>query len=195
MRARAAPLTRVSRIGSVEVTDLFTVETYRSVHQMTSGITAEPYVIQAVVRDSGEVLPAPRRGPARTLIDPAALALIERRRFMRRSERMSAEPSAGGVRLHVRDQGPGFDADLDGRAFERFTRGDTSADIGAEPSPNGLRRRHDCACCPASGGSTSTAISPACRPRPGRSTVPSIPSARCWTPTQTSAPDSVTSAG
>ncbi len=34
-------LARVSRIGSVEVTDLFTVETYRSVHQMTSGITAE----------------------------------------------------------------------------------------------------------------------------------------------------------
>jgi para-aminobenzoate synthetase / 4-amino-4-deoxychorismate lyase len=32
---------RVARIGSVEVTDLFTVETYRSVHQMTSGITAE----------------------------------------------------------------------------------------------------------------------------------------------------------
>lgn len=34
-------LARVSRIGTVEVTDLFTVETYRSVHQMTSGITSE----------------------------------------------------------------------------------------------------------------------------------------------------------
>jgi para-aminobenzoate synthetase / 4-amino-4-deoxychorismate lyase len=34
-------LGRVSRIGSVEVTDLFTVETYRSVHQMTSGIASE----------------------------------------------------------------------------------------------------------------------------------------------------------
>jgi para-aminobenzoate synthetase/4-amino-4-deoxychorismate lyase len=34
-------LGRVARIGSVEVTDLFTVETYRSVHQMTSGISAE----------------------------------------------------------------------------------------------------------------------------------------------------------
>ena len=34
-------LARVSRIGSVEVTDLFTVETYRSVHQMTSGISSE----------------------------------------------------------------------------------------------------------------------------------------------------------
>jgi para-aminobenzoate synthetase/4-amino-4-deoxychorismate lyase len=34
-------LGRVARIGSVEVTDLFTVETYRSVHQMTSGIAAE----------------------------------------------------------------------------------------------------------------------------------------------------------
>ena len=34
-------LGRVAKIGSVAVTDLFTVETYRSVHQMTSGITAE----------------------------------------------------------------------------------------------------------------------------------------------------------
>jgi len=34
-------LARVSRIGSVEVTDLFTVETYRTVHQMTSGIISE----------------------------------------------------------------------------------------------------------------------------------------------------------
>jgi para-aminobenzoate synthetase / 4-amino-4-deoxychorismate lyase len=34
-------LGRVAKIGSVEVTDLFTVETYRSVHQMTSGISAE----------------------------------------------------------------------------------------------------------------------------------------------------------
>jgi para-aminobenzoate synthetase/4-amino-4-deoxychorismate lyase len=34
-------LGRIAKIGSVEVSDLFTVETYRSVHQMTSGITAE----------------------------------------------------------------------------------------------------------------------------------------------------------
>ena len=34
-------LGRVAKMGSVEVTDLFTVETYRSVHQMTSGISAE----------------------------------------------------------------------------------------------------------------------------------------------------------
>jgi para-aminobenzoate synthetase/4-amino-4-deoxychorismate lyase len=34
-------LGRVAKIGSVQVTDLFAVETYRSVHQMTSGITAE----------------------------------------------------------------------------------------------------------------------------------------------------------
>jgi para-aminobenzoate synthetase/4-amino-4-deoxychorismate lyase len=34
-------LGRVAKIGSVEVSDLFTVETYRSVHQMTSGISAE----------------------------------------------------------------------------------------------------------------------------------------------------------
>jgi para-aminobenzoate synthetase / 4-amino-4-deoxychorismate lyase len=34
-------LGRIAKIGSVEVTDLFTVETYRTVHQLTSGITAE----------------------------------------------------------------------------------------------------------------------------------------------------------
>ena len=34
-------LGRIAKIGTVEVTDLFTVETYRTVHQMTSGITAE----------------------------------------------------------------------------------------------------------------------------------------------------------
>jgi para-aminobenzoate synthetase/4-amino-4-deoxychorismate lyase len=34
-------LGRLAKIGSVEVTDLFTVETYRTVHQMTSGIRAE----------------------------------------------------------------------------------------------------------------------------------------------------------
>lgn len=33
-------LGRISEIGSVEVTDLFTVETYRSLHTMTSGIEA-----------------------------------------------------------------------------------------------------------------------------------------------------------
>jgi len=33
-------LSRISKIGSVAVTDLFTIETYRSLHQMTSGITA-----------------------------------------------------------------------------------------------------------------------------------------------------------
>ncbi|HTJ56575.1 MAG TPA: aminodeoxychorismate synthase component I [Devosiaceae bacterium] len=33
-------LSRISEIGSVTVTDLFTVETYRTLHQMTSGITA-----------------------------------------------------------------------------------------------------------------------------------------------------------
>ena len=32
---------RISEIGSVEVTDLFTVETYRTLHQMTSGVRAK----------------------------------------------------------------------------------------------------------------------------------------------------------
>ncbi len=34
-------LSRIARIGSVKVTDLFTVETYRTLHTMTSGIIAE----------------------------------------------------------------------------------------------------------------------------------------------------------
>lgn len=34
-------ISRISEIGSVEVTDLFTVETYRTLHQMTSGVRAQ----------------------------------------------------------------------------------------------------------------------------------------------------------
>ena len=34
-------LGRLARTGSVRVTDLFTVETFRSLHQMTSGVMAE----------------------------------------------------------------------------------------------------------------------------------------------------------
>ena len=41
-----------------------------------------------------------------------------------------AEPAGDGVRLHVMDRGPGFDASLDGRAFERFTRGDRARSPG-----------------------------------------------------------------
>jgi signal transduction histidine kinase len=40
---------------------------------------------------------------------------------------LSAGPVAGGaVRISVRDRGPGLAPGLDGRAFERFTRGDTA---------------------------------------------------------------------
>jgi two-component system OmpR family sensor kinase len=41
-----------------------------------------------------------------------------------------AEPAGEGVRLHVLDRGPGFDPGLDGRAFERFTRGDRARSRG-----------------------------------------------------------------
>ncbi len=50
-------LGRVSRIGSVEVTDLFTVETYRSVHQMTSGITAELRSDMGLTRHAAGAVP------------------------------------------------------------------------------------------------------------------------------------------
>jgi two-component system, OmpR family, sensor kinase len=43
---------------------------------------------------------------------------------------LAAEPAEGGVRLHVRDRGPGLDPALDGRAFERFTRGDRARSRG-----------------------------------------------------------------
>jgi two-component system, OmpR family, sensor kinase len=43
---------------------------------------------------------------------------------------LTAEPSDGAVRLHVRDRGPGFDPALDGHAFERFTRGDRARSRG-----------------------------------------------------------------
>jgi two-component system, OmpR family, sensor kinase len=41
-----------------------------------------------------------------------------------------AEPAGDGVRLRVLDRGPGFDPSLDGRAFERFTRGDLARSRG-----------------------------------------------------------------
>ena len=43
---------------------------------------------------------------------------------------LAAEAAQGGVRLHVRDRGPGLDSSLDGRAFERFTRGDRARSRG-----------------------------------------------------------------
>jgi two-component system, OmpR family, sensor kinase len=43
---------------------------------------------------------------------------------------LAAEPAAGAVRLHVLDRGPGFDPDLNGRAFERFSRGDRARSRG-----------------------------------------------------------------
>jgi penicillin-binding protein 1A len=49
--------------------------TYRTM--ASGGIVAEPYVIRAVVRDSGEVVAATQSGPFRTAIDAAALSLIQ----------------------------------------------------------------------------------------------------------------------
>jgi two-component system OmpR family sensor kinase len=43
---------------------------------------------------------------------------------------LTAEPAGEGVRLHVLDRGPGFDPTLNGRAFERFTRGDRARSRG-----------------------------------------------------------------
>jgi signal transduction histidine kinase len=43
---------------------------------------------------------------------------------------LSACMAGAGVRLHVGDRGPGLDPALDGRAFERFTRGDRARSRG-----------------------------------------------------------------
>jgi signal transduction histidine kinase len=43
---------------------------------------------------------------------------------------LTAESAPDGVRLHVLDRGAGFDPALDGRAFERFTRGDRARSRG-----------------------------------------------------------------
>jgi signal transduction histidine kinase len=43
---------------------------------------------------------------------------------------LCAERTERGVRLHVLDRGSGFDASLDGSAFERFTRGDRARSRG-----------------------------------------------------------------
>jgi two-component system, OmpR family, sensor kinase len=43
---------------------------------------------------------------------------------------LTAEHAPDGVRLHVLDRGAGFEPALDGRAFERFTRGDRARSRG-----------------------------------------------------------------
>lgn len=70
------PLARypTTALGASEMNLLELANAYRTI---ASGIVAEPYVIQAVVRDSVEVVTAPRRGPVPTSIDAAALSLIQ----------------------------------------------------------------------------------------------------------------------
>jgi penicillin-binding protein 1A len=70
------PLQRypTTALGASEINLLELANAYRT---MASGIVAEPYVIRAVVRDSGEILTAPRRGPAPISIGSDALALIQ----------------------------------------------------------------------------------------------------------------------
>ena len=56
------PLQRypTTALGASEINLLELANAYRT---MASGIVAEPYLIRAVMRDSGEILTAPRRGP------------------------------------------------------------------------------------------------------------------------------------
>ena len=70
------PLARypTTALGASEMNLLELANAYRT---MASGIVAEPYVIRAVTRDSGEMLADARRGPSPTSIDAAALSLIQ----------------------------------------------------------------------------------------------------------------------
>jgi len=70
------PLARyaTTALGASEMSLLELANAYRTI---ASGIVAEPYVIRAVVEDSGEVVAVRRRGPSPTLIDGAALSLIQ----------------------------------------------------------------------------------------------------------------------
>ena len=70
------PLERypTTALGASEMNLLELANAYRT---MASGVVAEPYVIRAVVRDSGETLHATSRGPLPISIDAAALSLIQ----------------------------------------------------------------------------------------------------------------------
>jgi penicillin-binding protein 1A len=70
------PLERypTTSLGASEMNLLELANAYRT---MASGIVAQPYVIQAVVRDSGETLAATRHAPVPTAIDARAFSLIQ----------------------------------------------------------------------------------------------------------------------
>ena len=70
------PLQRypTTALGASETTLLELANAYRT---MASGLVAEPYLIRAVLRDSGEIITAPRRRPMPLSIDSDALSLIQ----------------------------------------------------------------------------------------------------------------------
>ncbi len=70
------PLARypTTALGASELTLLELANAYRA---MASGIDADPYVIQRIVRSSGGIVPSARRSPQPAAIDPLALSLIQ----------------------------------------------------------------------------------------------------------------------
>jgi penicillin-binding protein 1A len=70
------PLERypTTALGASEMNLLELANAYRT---MASGIVAQPYVIQAVVRDTGETVAATRHAPVPAAIDARALSLIQ----------------------------------------------------------------------------------------------------------------------
>ena len=101
------PLERypTTALGASEMNLLELANAYRT---MASGIVAEPYVIRAIVRDSGEVVAATRRDPMPTSIDAAALSLIQEglRGVVRLPTRYGACPGLPRVpdRRHGKDR-------------------------------------------------------------------------------------------
>jgi penicillin-binding protein 1A len=61
-------------LGASAMTLLELANAYRT---MASGIVAEPYIIRAIARDSGAIVPEARPRPVPTTIDAAALSLIQ----------------------------------------------------------------------------------------------------------------------
>ncbi|HYN08872.1 MAG TPA: transglycosylase domain-containing protein [Vicinamibacterales bacterium] len=70
------PLQRyaTTALGASEMNLLELANAYRT---MASGLVAEPYLIRAIRRDSGEVVAATRPGSSRIRVDAAALSLIQ----------------------------------------------------------------------------------------------------------------------
>ena len=175
-------LGRVARIGSVEVTDLFTVETYRSVHQMTSGITAELQVRHGAQGHAPRAVPVrlghrraqgPRHGDHPRTRRRAARRLYRRHRPYRALGRRPVQrrDPHRGARGQGGEMGIGSGIVADSKAEVRIRRVPVE---GAFPhqARSALRADRDAALrAGATAFTCSSGISPGCNPRPRISAI------------------------